>query len=140
MTDPDASPLTSTGDLHNATITVRCIRSFEYRTIKNHVFHNVDLTKVTVGQLLGLMKSVVQTAPGWRPYRTVDFDSLKIYTHAHLTKTNNLAINLDHDEWILSDHHKSLADSGVLNETELSCFNMELYRKYQENPVDRWDN
>lgn len=140
MTDPDASPLTSTGNLHNATITVRCIRSFEYRTIKNHVFKNMDLTKVTVGQLLGEVKSIAQTAPGWRPYRTVNFDTLKIYTHAHLTKTQNLAINLDHEDWILFDHNKTLAECGILNETELSCFNMELYRQYEANPVDKWDN
>lgn len=56
---------------------------------------------------------------------------MKLYTKAHgakvghtplnfftaspltATQTTNLIINLDHDEWILDDDSKTLADSGL---------------------------
>lgn len=34
-----------------ATLTIRVIKSFEYRTSKNLILHNVDLTTTTVAQL-----------------------------------------------------------------------------------------
>jgi len=40
-------------------------------------------------------------------------DTLKFYTVAHGHKTQNLIINLDHDEWILNDHSKTLAELGA---------------------------
>lgn len=38
--------------LSDATITVRVIKSFEYRTFKGLVLHGVDLGKMTVGELM----------------------------------------------------------------------------------------
>jgi hypothetical protein len=38
---------------------------------------------------------------------------MKFYTVAHGHKTQNLIINLDHDEWILDDHSKTLAELGA---------------------------
>jgi hypothetical protein len=37
-----------------ATITVRVIKSFEYRTEKSLVLHNVNLLQTSIGQLKGL--------------------------------------------------------------------------------------
>lgn len=137
--DVDAAPLTSTRDGHSATITVRVIRSFEYRTIKNHVFKNVNLYTTTPAQLLEQIKQVVKTEGGFRPYRTVDLNCLKIYTHAHLTKTVKLSINLDmDDEWIL-DEDKPLYDYGIRNESELSCFNRDMYFTFKQNPEEKWE-
>lgn len=51
----DYSPLSSDIDFHplsNATITVRVIKSFEYRTFKGLVLKNVDLGLETVGALM----------------------------------------------------------------------------------------
>ncbi len=71
------------------------------------------------------------------------------------TQTTNLIINLDHDEWILSDSSKTLVEIGartsflphpsllishnklifIENETELSFFNREAYETFKTNPA-----
>ena len=78
----------STRPLTDATLTVRVIKSFRYRTEKGLVLHHVDLTKTTVDELKemsrqGVVKcfrmlflltassSVILTEPGWMPFRTV---------------------------------------------------------------------
>ncbi|KAF9413939.1 hypothetical protein BGZ94_000558, partial [Podila epigama] len=51
-TNPTSEPLSNTLAPSNAaTLTIRVIKSFEYRTSKNLILHNVDLTTTTVGQL-----------------------------------------------------------------------------------------
>lgn len=37
--------------LNSATITVRVVKSFEYRVAKSLVLHNMDLQQITVGEL-----------------------------------------------------------------------------------------
>lgn len=50
-------PLTSTVRPNTlAVITVRIVKSFPYRTVKNHVFKDLDLTTTTAGQLLDMIK------------------------------------------------------------------------------------
>lgn len=39
----------------DATLTVRCIKSFEYRTCKNLVLQHVDLERTTIGELKALV-------------------------------------------------------------------------------------
>jgi len=65
---------------------------------------------------------------------------LKLYTQAHGAKTTNLIINLDHDEWILSDESSPLSDCGLENETEVSFFNREMYETFKSNPQTRWES
>lgn len=134
-----AEPLTSTvRPATIAIITVRIIKSFAYRTVKNHVFKNLDLTTTTVGQLLDQIKQVIASQPAFRAYRTVDLNTVKIYTKAHGSKTMNLVINLDHDDWVLQNHSKTLSDYGIENEAELSVYNNEAYEKYKQNPEEKW--
>jgi len=64
---------------------------------------------------------------------------MKLYTKAHGAKTTNLIINLDHDDWILDDDEKILADLGFENETEISFFNRELYKAFEADPQTSWD-
>lgn len=123
--------------LEHATITVRIIKSFEYRTIRNHVFRDVDLTKVTPNDLLEMTRHVAQTDSGFRPYRNVSLDTLKIYAQPYGTKSQDLAINLGHEELVLSGS-EPLNRLDVRNETEISCYNEELYREYEANPVQKW--
>ncbi|KAJ7273445.1 cytoplasmic protein [Mycena haematopus] len=99
----------------SATLTVRIIKSFEFRTEKSLVLHNIDLETTTIGQLKDLARAAIANQPGWKPYRNVVLDTLKLYTHAHGAKTTNLIINLDHDDWILNDDSKLLADLGFGN-------------------------
>jgi hypothetical protein len=124
----------------SATLTLRIIKSFEYRTERSLVLHNVNLETTTVGELKNIARQAVQSQPGWKPYRNVVFDTIKLYTKAHGAKTTNLIINLDHDEWILDDDLKYLVQLGFENETEVSLFNRELYDEFKLNPETRWDD
>ncbi|KAF7730173.1 hypothetical protein EC973_002781 [Apophysomyces ossiformis] len=57
----------------DATITVRCIKSFEYRTCKNLVLQHLNLDNTTVGELKSLVREKIRTTSGWKPYHNVDF-------------------------------------------------------------------
>jgi hypothetical protein len=122
-----------------ATLTLRVIKSFEFRTERSLVLHNVNLETTTVGDLKNTARQAIRTQPGWKPYRDVVLDTLKFYSKAHGAKTTNLIINLDHDEWILDDETKILADIGFENETEVSLFKRELYEQFKVKPETRWD-
>ncbi|KAJ7172747.1 hypothetical protein C8R46DRAFT_948004, partial [Mycena filopes] len=123
----------------SATLTLRIIKSFEFRTERSLVLHDVNLESTTVGQLKDTARAAVTGQPGWKPYRNVVLDTLKLYTQAHGAKTTNLIINLDHDDWILENDAQLLADVGFENETEVSFFNRELYLQFQKNPQTSWD-
>ncbi|TFK72571.1 hypothetical protein BDN72DRAFT_928055 [Pluteus cervinus] len=107
----------------SATLTVRIIKSFEFRTERSLVLHAINLETTTVLNLKDRARQAVQTQPGWKPYRN----------------TSNLIINLDNDDWLLSDDDKTLADIGFENETEVSFFNYDAYQSFRENPTTSWD-
>jgi len=90
-------------------------------------------------ELKELAREAVASQPGWKPYRNVTIDTLKLYTKAHGAKTMNLIINLDHDEWILDDDSVILSSIGLENEAELSFFNRELYEAFKIDPETKWD-
>ncbi|KAH0830470.1 hypothetical protein J3R83DRAFT_1895 [Lanmaoa asiatica] len=123
----------------DATITIRVIKSFEYRTERSLVLHKLNLETTTVGDVKKIVRQAIQTGTAWRPYRGVVLDTLKLYTKAHGAKTTNLIINLDHDDWILEDDTEILADVGLENETELSFFSRKTYESFKLNPEVRWD-
>ncbi|KAI8890234.1 hypothetical protein K501DRAFT_169212 [Backusella circina FSU 941] len=108
----------------DATLTIRCIKNFEYRTCKNLVLQHVNLETSTVGDL---KKLVLENA-------------LKIYTVAHGHKTMNLIINIEDDEkLILADDSAVLAWQGIENETELSFFHLQDYLEFKKHPdVMKW--
>ncbi|KAJ1938182.1 hypothetical protein FBU59_004523 [Linderina macrospora] len=117
-------------------ITVRIIKNFEYRTCKNLIL-KVDLANTTIAELKELCKQKVMTESGFKPYRTVELDTLKIYTQAFGHKTQNLIINLE-DEGFLRDEQATLEFAGIRNETELSFFNMAAYTAYANDPKMAW--
>ncbi|KAF8163027.1 hypothetical protein B0H34DRAFT_650806 [Crassisporium funariophilum] len=137
-----ALPITS------ATITVRIIKSFKFRTERSLVLHDVNLETTTIAcahlclhslpLILNHCPLAVATQPGWKPYRNAVLDTLKLYTKAHGAKTSNLIINLDHDEWILDDDCKPLVALGFENETEVSYFNRQDYEEFKINPEVCW--
>jgi hypothetical protein len=98
---------------------------------------NLEIT--TVGELKDMARRAIQTGSGWKPYRNVYLDTLKLYTKAHGAKTTNLIINMDHDDWIFDDDARTLAELGIENETEISFFNHVAYTTFKENPEIRWD-
>lgn len=118
----------------SATLTVRIIKSFKFRTERSLVLHNVDLTTTTTAQLKDIVHKSILDKAGWKPYRNVLLDTLKLYTNAHGAKTSNLIINLDHDDWILNNDDALLADLGFENETEISFFNRQDYEDFKLNP------
>lgn len=143
MSDFDLEePLTSTvRPINDSVITVRIIKSFPFRNIRNHVFQHIDLASTTPKQLMELINKTIKTEGSLRPYRNVEFDTIKIYTHAHGTKTMNLVINMDHDEdWVLDpqDDSHPLSSFGIENETELSVYRRADYEAYRANPEDKW--
>ncbi|CBQ68641.1 conserved hypothetical protein [Sporisorium reilianum SRZ2] len=143
--------------LTDAVITIRIIKSFEFRSMKAYVLKSIDLTTTTIAQLEQLCRQEVKTNSSFRAFRSYadQLDTLKLYTRAHGAKTTNLIINLDHPEWILEDENlpklvkaaaegktkdnTTLADIGVENETELSFFNRDAYQAFLANPNTKWD-
>lgn len=142
--------------LTDAVITVRIIKSFEFRSMKAYVLKNIDLTTTTISQLEDLCRNEVRTSSGFRAFRSYadKLDTLKLYTRAHGSKTTNLIINLDHDDWVLEDRNlgkltkeggerrkedTTLAEIGVENETELSFFNKQAYEEFLAHPNTKWD-
>jgi len=88
---------------------------------------------------LNYQSPAVANQSGWKAYRGGTYDTLKIYVQAHGSKTSNLIINLDHDDWILDDDSAVLSSLGFENETEVSFFNRELYEAFKTNPETKWD-
>ncbi|ODV60087.1 Aim29p ASCRUDRAFT_71131 [Ascoidea rubescens DSM 1968] len=133
-------PLTSTvRPATRSTITVRVIKSFAYRNVKSWVFHDIDLTKTTIRELMELMNQVILSNSLFRPFKTSKFDTLKLYTKAHGAKTMNLTINMEDDQLlILKELDKTLYEYGVENETEISYFKMADYLEFKANPAEKW--
>ncbi|KAL7413257.1 hypothetical protein BDY24DRAFT_389458 [Mrakia frigida] len=141
---PTQHPVTSSlNSPEHATITVRVIKSFPYRTMKALVLRNVDLQAPNgVEELIERCRKEILTAPGFKPFRTyIDhLNTLKLYTKAHGSKTMNLIINLTNDETeILPISSSSLSSYGIENETELSLFNREGYEEFKLDPTTKWD-
>ncbi|KAI7861663.1 hypothetical protein BDF14DRAFT_1876973 [Spinellus fusiger] len=108
---------------NDATITVRCIKSFEYRTCKNLILKHLNLETTTVGELKTLIRQY----------------TLKLYTVAHGHKTQNLIINMEEDQrLIFSDDSATLIWLGLENEAEISFFNRETYETFKKNPDMKW--
>ncbi|KAI5959522.1 hypothetical protein KGF57_002047 [Candida theae] len=141
----DTEPLTSNvRPATDALITIRIIKSFPYRNVKNLIIKDIDLKSSTSQELFDQVVNEINTTGGLRPYRNVQYDSLKIYTKAHGSKSMNLVINFENDEeWVIfkkgdSIGDKSLWDLGIQNETEISIFNWDDYVEYKKNPEEKW--
>ncbi|EGV65519.1 hypothetical protein PSN45_002489 [Yamadazyma tenuis] len=127
----------------DAVLTIRIIKSFPYRNVRNHIIHSINLKETTPQQLYEQMKQIINTTGGLRPYRNMEYDTLKLYTKAHGTKSMNLVINFENDKefTILSpdvNPSQTLYDLGVENETEISLFKLSDYLAYKENPEEKW--
>ncbi|KAM9967334.1 hypothetical protein ACTFIW_001418 [Dictyostelium discoideum] len=128
----------------NKILIIRVIRSFEYRTIKNLILKDIDLN-TNVSDFKKLVADKIQTTPGFTPFKTKQYGnvninivySMKIFFVPHGQKPNNLTINIENDHFFLNNN-KSLAENGVVYETEISFFVMEDYLKYKENPENKW--
>lgn len=121
------------------TITVRLVRSFEYKTVRNLYFKDLDLDNTTLEDLKRMVDERVKTTENLRFLEKIPFDTFKIYSQPHGAKTSNPVINLSEDEKLmLPDWSKSLASLGFQNETEVSLFVKADYETYKSNPVFKW--
>lgn len=141
----DNEPLTSNvRPATDALITIRIIKSFPYRNVKNLIIKDINLKSTTPKVLFDQVLNQINTTGNLRPYRNIQYDSLKIYTKAHGSKSMNLVINFENDEeWVILKkgvpiEEKSLWDMGIQNETEISIFNWDGYVEYKENPEEKW--
>ncbi|CAH2351312.1 altered inheritance rate of mitochondria protein 29 [[Candida] railenensis] len=129
-------------------LTIRIIKSFPYRNVKNHILPSVDLKSTTPQQLLEKVQTVINTTGGLRPYRNIIYNTVKVYSKAHGSKSMNLVINFEQDEELVlvcedednqrAGTSKTLWDLGVENETELSVFNWGAYVEFKKNPEEKW--
>ncbi|KAJ3131072.1 hypothetical protein HK100_006870 [Physocladia obscura] len=123
------------------TLTIRLIKSFEFRNFKNLIVH-VDPTTTTPADLAAIVKQKIESESTFKVYRTVNFDTFKLYTKAFGAKTQNLIINLDHDtDWIMDPTVVLSEQKGmgtIENETEISFFNKEMYDAYKVHPETKW--
>ncbi|CAG8561864.1 8609_t:CDS:2 [Cetraspora pellucida] len=59
----------------DATITIRIIKNFEYRTVKNLVLRNIKLETTTVGDLKKLVIEKINATSTFKPFRNVDYEN-----------------------------------------------------------------
>ena len=142
--DTDTTGNISTHSVTNATVTVRLIKSFEYKNFRNVLFHNLDLTALNLGELERLTVERIEASPILARLfprdSPVPLDTFKRYYTRHAAKTNNAIINVgEDDKLVILDHFSKLADLGITHETEISWFNWEEYLKFCSNPQFKWE-
>ncbi|CAL9689974.1 unnamed protein product [Knipowitschia caucasica] len=120
------------------TITVRLVRSFEYRNFKPVVFQHVP-PELRVGDFIQRVLTDIETRPGLPPpFRKHQYDAMKIIHQAHGAKTNDLVMSLDDQDKPLLKESETLREAGITNETELAFFRKADYEAFKANPQMAW--
>jgi len=120
------------------TLTIRLIRSFGHRNIRNAIYHNVDTSQL-VSSFLEFVGANIKTRSDLPPpFRTYVYDTMKIQHQAFGAKTSDPVINIYNDDELILKPESTLADCGVIDETEISFFKLEDYLVYQKNPQLLW--
>ncbi|KAL9644124.1 hypothetical protein ABK040_005589 [Willaertia magna] len=122
----------------DATLTIRLIRSFEYRNIKPMILHHINIYKMTGNELLELILNKINTESNFNNHKNRNYNTLKLYHSAHSFKSQNLVINLQDDDHLILNLNKSLVENNVKNEAEISCFILEEYLNFKKNPQIKW--
>lgn len=125
----------------SATITVRLIKSFQYKNYRNLVLHNIDLTSTNLNSLAEVIaEKIAQNAVLSRLFPSGFLDTFKLYYQPHAAKTNNPIINVGEDEQlVLMDWVKPACQVGLVPECEISYFNWASYEEYINNPQALWE-
>ncbi|KAJ0070653.1 hypothetical protein NL108_017327 [Boleophthalmus pectinirostris] len=120
------------------TLTVRLVRSFEYRNFRPVVFQRVRLEQ-SVREFTERVRQEIETKPGLPPpFRKYQYDTMKIIHQAHGAKTNDLVMSLDDQDKPLLQENQTLQEAGVTNETELAFFKKSDYDAFKANPQVAW--
>ena len=120
------------------TLTIRLIRSFEYRNIRNVVYHNINLSQLVKTFIEFVQNDISNKTELPPPFRKYKYNTTKIEHKKFGAKTNDPAISIYNDEELMLHEDKSLAECGVEDETSISFFILDDYRKYQNNPQLLW--
>lgn len=128
----------------NSTVTVRLIKSFEYKNFRNIIFHNLDLSSLNLGDLERMTRVRIDSSPLLIKLFPKDLstplDTFKLYYTRHAAKTNNAIINVGEDEkLVMCDYFRSLKDLGFTHETEISFFNWSQYLSFCNDPKFKWE-
>ncbi|XP_050418968.1 UPF0538 protein C2orf76 homolog [Patella vulgata] len=119
--------------MSNITLTIRLIRSFEHRNIKHIVYRDVDSSQ-QVGTFIDMINNDIPNRTELPPpFKKYKYDTLKISHKPFGFKTNDPVINTINDEILILKTGKSLADNGIVNETEISYFKMTDYEAYKKS-------
>jgi hypothetical protein len=127
-----------------ATVTVRLIKSFEYKNFRNLIFHNLDLSALTLGDLERMSRERIETNPIlsriFPATSSAPLDTIKRYYTRHSAKSNNAIINVgEDDKLVLHDYVSKLNEIGFDHETEISWFNWGEYQKFCSDPTFKWE-
>ena len=141
----------SSGDTGELTLTIRVIRSFPHRNIRNIILKTISpslSTEALIDRTISEVSTSSALPPPFRlrkifPFhqltknvgRKFSYDTLKIEHHAHGAKTSDPVINTENDEELILKTGLSLVEQGVRHETELSLFKLEDYLEYKKLPV-----
>lgn len=120
------------------TVTIRFIRSFGHRNIKNGIFRDVDTSQLVSEFIQSVSTDIKNRTDLPPPFRTFTYDTMKIQHQAFGAKTSDPVINTFNDDELMLKPEKTLAECGVIEETEISFFKLEDYKAYQANPQLVW--
>ena len=129
---------------NGATVTVRLIKSFEYKNFRNVVFQNLDLSIINLGDLEKMTRERIEANPIltrlFPVTSSIPLDTFKRYYTRHSAKTNNAIINVgEDDKLVIHDYVSKLNEIGFNHETEISWFNWEEYQKFCNDPTFKWE-
>ena len=117
------------------TLTIRLIRSFEHRNVKNIVL-KLDEKNILVKDIKKIIESEIKNSGRHNlppPFRTFNYDTLKIEHIPFKSKSTDPVINcLNDEELILKDESRV---NDIVNETEISYFVFKDYIQYKENKL-----
>lgn len=146
-------------------ISIRLIRSFEYRNITylilkvfdsiktenlleiihqslssiTYIYIYTCIEKINSLTFLIVINLEIQTESKYIPHRKKKYDTLKLYSKAHSYKSQNLVINMDpDDDFKILKANTSISDQCIENETEISCFVLAEYLEFKKNPKILW--
>ncbi|KAK7889706.1 hypothetical protein WMY93_025266 [Mugilogobius chulae] len=117
------------------TLTVRLVRSFEYRNFRPVVYQEVSPEQSVQEFIQKVRKDQIGLPP---PFRKYQYDTMKIIHQAHGAKTNDLVMSLDDQDKPFLQEHETLRAAGITNETELAFFKKSDYDAFKANPQVAW--
>jgi hypothetical protein len=119
-------------------IVIRLIKSFEYRNIKI-IPINIDDDNVTFAYLCQLLRDKLDNSLELSGYKLAHYDSYNIHYQKFGAKSNDPVINHQNPIYALKDHENILLkDLEIMDEYELSFFNIKDYENYKANPQRKW--